>query len=147
AKGAEARLDAWITPPAYTSKPPIMLADGGLSLTRAPDPSLAGVITVPDRSVLIVRASGAGMRGLTLEISGGEGAPQRLEAPEPANPAEVMELKHEVRSSGTVRVVSGGTQVASWSFAVTPDHTPKIVLTKPPEKSARGGLKVFYKAE
>jgi uncharacterized protein (TIGR02302 family) len=147
AKGAEARLDAWITPPAYTGKPPIMLADGGLSLTRAPEPHLAGIITVPDRSALIVRASGAGMRGLTLEVSGGEGPPQRLEAPEPATAAEVMELKLEVRSSGTVRVVSGGTQVASWKFAVTPDQVPKIVLAKPPEKSARGGLKVFYKAE
>ena len=35
AKGAEARLDAWITPPAYTAKPPVMLADGGLSPARA----------------------------------------------------------------------------------------------------------------
>ena len=31
-KGAEARIDAWVTPPAYTAKPPIMLADGGFSL-------------------------------------------------------------------------------------------------------------------
>ena len=28
AKGAEARIDAWVTPPAYTGRPPIMLADG-----------------------------------------------------------------------------------------------------------------------
>ena len=34
-KGAEARLDAWITPPAYTGKPPIMLADGGYHLDGA----------------------------------------------------------------------------------------------------------------
>jgi uncharacterized protein (TIGR02302 family) len=147
AKGAEARLDAWITPPAYTGKPPIMLADGGLSLARAPEPRQAGPITVPDRSVLIVRASGAGMSGLKLEVAGEGSAPQQLEAPAPVNSAEVMELKLEVRTSGTVRVSSGGTQVASWSFTVTPDHTPKIVLTKPPERSARGALKVFYKAE
>jgi uncharacterized protein (TIGR02302 family) len=146
AKGAEARLDAWITPPAYTGKPPIMLADGGLSLTRPPEPR-SGALTVPDRSLLIVRASGAGMRGLALEVTGEGGAPQRLEAPTPDNPTEVMELKLEVRSSGTVRALSGGTQVASWSFTVTPDHTPKIVLTKPPERSARGGFKVFYKVE
>lgn len=146
AKGAEARLDAWITPPAYTSKPPIMLADGGLSLARLQEPSPVGAIVVPDRSTLIVRASGAGMRGLALEVLAGE-APQRLEASAPVNPAEVMELKLEIRSSGTVRVSSGGTQVASWSFTVIPDHTPKIALTKPPDRSARGGLKVFYKAE
>jgi len=146
AKGAEARLDAWITPPAYTAKPPIMLADGGLSLAHLPEPG-SGPLVVPDRSILIVRASGAGMRGLVLEVSGEGAPPQRLEVPAPDNPAEVMELKHEVRASGTVRVSSGGTPVAAWNFTVTPDHTPKIVLTKPPEKSARGGLKVFYKAE
>jgi uncharacterized protein (TIGR02302 family) len=146
AKGAEARLDAWITPPAYTGKPPVMLADGGLSLTRLQEPGPAGAIVVPDRSTLIVRASGAGMRGLALEMLSGE-APQRLEAPAPANPAEAMELKLEIRRSGTVRVSSGGIQVASWSFTVTPDHMPKIALVKPPGRSARGGLKVFYKAE
>jgi uncharacterized protein (TIGR02302 family) len=147
AKGAEARLDAWITPPAYTGRPPVMLADGGLSLTRRQEVRPVAAIEVPDRSALIVRASGAGMRGLVLEVLGEGAAPQRLEAPAPANPADVMELKLEVRSSGTVRAYSAGTQVAAWTFAVIPDHPPKIVLTKPPERSARGGLKVFYKAE
>jgi uncharacterized protein (TIGR02302 family) len=145
AKGAEARLDAWITPPAYTGKPPIMLADGGLSLAHPQE--RVGAIAVPDRSTLIVRASGAGMRGLTLEMVGEGNAPERLEAPAPANPAEVMELKLEVRSSGTVRVSSAGTQVGSWTFTVIPDHPPKVALTKPPERSARGSLKVFYKVE
>ena len=51
AKGAEARLDAWITPPAYTGKPPVMLADGGSSgcaagearrTDRDPGPQRAG---------------------------------------------------------------------------------------------------------
>src|SRR5262249_26013253 len=54
AKGAEARLDAWITPPAYTGKPPVMLADGGLSLARQQEVRPAGAIEVPDRSMLIV---------------------------------------------------------------------------------------------
>src|SRR5262245_17637011 len=64
AKGAEARLDAWITPPAYTGKPPVMLADGGLSLARAHEARPAGAVEVPDKSALIVRAGGAGLRGL-----------------------------------------------------------------------------------
>ncbi len=148
AKGAEARLDAWITPPAYTGKPPVMLADGGLSLARNQENRPAGTIEVPDRSVLIVRASGAGMHGLALEVQDANGgAPQRLEAPAASNPAEALELKLEVRKSGTIRAFSSDTEVASWSFAVTPDHAPKITLVKPPERTPRGGLKVFYKAE
>jgi len=146
-KGAEARLDAWITPPAYTGKPPIMLADGGLSMARMQQMRPAGTVEVPDKSALIVRAGGAGLRGLVLEVPGESGAPQRLEAPAPANPADVAELKLEVRHSGTIKAFSDGTEIAAWTFAVTPDHLPKIALTKPPERSARGSLKLFYKVE
>ena len=61
AKGAEARLDAWVTPPAYTGKPPIMLADGGLHGLRRPQEQARRDHTrSPTSSVLIVRASGAG---------------------------------------------------------------------------------------
>ena len=94
-----------------------------------------------------MRASGAGLRGLALEVPGEGGATQRLEAPAPANPADVAELKLEVRHSGTIKAYSSGTQIAAWTFAVTPDHLPKIALTKPPERSARGSLKLFYKVE
>jgi uncharacterized protein (TIGR02302 family) len=150
AKGAEARLDAWITPPAYTGKPPIMLADGGLPMARMQEMRHGGgTIEVPDKSALIVRAGGAGLRGLVLEVpgEGSAGALQRLEAPAPADPADVAELKLEVRHSGTIKAYSSGTQIAAWTFTVTPDHAPSIVLTKPPERSPRGSLKVFYKVE
>jgi uncharacterized protein (TIGR02302 family) len=147
AKGAEARLDAWLTPPAYTSKPPIMLADGGITGQRALDKRLQGPMEVPDRSVLVVRGSGAGMLDLIVEVPGEDGSPKRLTAPAPANPGDVLELKYEVRHSGTVNVTSSGTQVASWNFTVIPDHAPKIVMTKEPERSLRGSLKIFFKAE
>src|SRR5262245_39558110 len=107
-KGAEARLDAWLTPPAYTATPPVTLADGGLTGLRAQDARPAGPVEVPDKSVLIVRASGAGMRDLAIEVSGENGAKQRLEAPPPASTSDVLELKLEVRRSGTVTVHSGG---------------------------------------
>ena len=58
AKGAEARIDAWVTPPAYTGKPPVMLADGGFSGLRPPEKPV-GPMEIPDRSVLVVRGSGA----------------------------------------------------------------------------------------
>ena len=147
AKGAEARLDAWITPPPYTSKPPIMLADGGITGPKAQEKRPLGTMEVPDKSLLVVRAGGAGMRGLVIDVPGENGASQRLEAPTPANSGDVLELKHEMRRSGTITVSSSGTQLASWTFTVTPDHAPKIVLTKEPERSLRGSLKIFFKAE
>src|SRR5262249_31889633 len=103
AKGAEARIDAWIAPPAYTGRPPIMLAEGGFSGLR-PQEKLAGPIEVPDRSVLVVRGSGAALGALMLESSGGDGTAQRVEAPAPAGATDVAELKLDVRKSGTVSV-------------------------------------------
>jgi uncharacterized protein (TIGR02302 family) len=152
AKGAEARLDAWITPPAYTGRPPIMLADGaqpGVQVkdTAGPD-GRPEAIAVPDRSQLIVRATGAGIGALSLVVSPSDGqAPQRLAAEAPASTADVSELKFELRSSGTVAVYADGTTLASWSLRVIPDHPPKIALTKEPERSARGSLKLSYKVE
>jgi uncharacterized protein (TIGR02302 family) len=147
AKGAEARLDAWITPPPYTAKPPVMLADGGITGPRALEKRPLTTLEVPDRSQLVVRASGAGMRDLFVDVPGDDGKTQRLEAPAPANTGDVLELKYEVRHSGTVTVSSSGMQVASWTFTVVPDHPPKISLTKEPERSLRGSLKIFFKAE
>jgi uncharacterized protein (TIGR02302 family) len=146
-KGAEARLDAWITPPSYTGKPPIMLADGGITGPRAQDKRPPGALEVPDKSMLIVRASGAGMRDLAIDVPGENGAPQHIEAQPPANPGDVIELKYEVRRAGTITVHSSGLQVASWTFTVIPDHAPTIAMTKEPERSPRGSLKLFYKAE
>src|SRR5262245_28078865 len=147
AKGAEARLDAWVTPPAYTGKPPIMLADGshgGWQQQERP----AGAYEVPDKSLLVIRASGAGVGTLALEVpAGGQGATRRLEAPAPANPGDVAEIRTEIALSGPVTVYSSGTAMASWAFNVTPDLPPKISLLKEPERTPRGGLKLFFKVE
>ncbi|MFA5901099.1 MAG: DUF4175 family protein, partial [Hyphomicrobium sp.] len=61
---AEARLDAWVTPPSYTGKPPIMLADGARG--PAATDTQPKLFDVPDRSVLIVRTSGKGLGAPTL---------------------------------------------------------------------------------
>jgi len=146
AKGAEARIDAWVTPPAYTGRPPIMLADGGLAAGRQPDKP-AGPFEVPDRSTLVVRASGAALAGLALDVPGADGAPRRLDAPAAAKASDVSEVKVELRRSGTVTVHAGGIQLMAWPFQVTPDNPPKIALTKDPERTPRGGFKLHFKVE
>jgi uncharacterized protein (TIGR02302 family) len=146
AKGAEVRIDAWIAPPAYTGRPPIMLADGGFSGWR-PQEKPAGPIEVPDRSVLAVRGSGVALGALALEWRGDDGPAQRVEAPAPTGATDVAELKLDVRKSGTVSVYGGGTLMLSWPFVVIPDHPPKIALTKEPERTPRGALKLTFKVE
>lgn len=155
---AAARLDAWVTPPGYTSKAPIMLADGARDPAAGPLPAATGALVVPTRSILIVRFSGARDLAPELEIlSPGSENVERISAATSKSAAgsadtsrgsgtgAVTELRYELTHSARVRVVAKGSEVTSWTFDVTPDLPPVIALIKKPERSARGALKLTYK--
>ncbi|HEX5599272.1 MAG TPA: DUF4175 family protein, partial [Hyphomicrobiaceae bacterium] len=142
---ADARLDAWVTPPAYTGRPPILLADGGAGMLR-PAAEESNLIEVPDKSLLVIRASGAGQ--LSLEIAAAEAEEtQTVEGQAPKQAGDVSEVRAELRNSGTVRVLGNGSELVAWKFKVIPDQPPRIVVTKEPESTIRGGIKLFYKVE
>ncbi|MEW5962564.1 MAG: TIGR02302 family protein [Pseudomonadota bacterium] len=156
AAGASARLDAWVTPPPYTGKAPIMLADGGDARSASGEPRR--LVEVPEKSALIVRANAMGERRLAIEILSEGGEPERVAAParsEPTRPGggaaaaagDVAEVRHELDRSARVRVLSGERELAQWTFAVTPDQAPTIEMTKPPTRTPRGSMKLTYKAE
>jgi uncharacterized protein (TIGR02302 family) len=151
AQGFGARLDAWVTPPAYTAKPPIMLADGAAGLAAGGANALethTGAIEIPDKSLLIVRSSGGGSNKLALEVPGTQADERRrLDASTPDNAVDVAEIRFEVRQPGPVRVLHFGREITRWTFDVIPDQPPKIAFTKEPERSPRGALKLFYKVE
>jgi uncharacterized protein (TIGR02302 family) len=148
----EARLDAWVTPPAYTGKPPLMLADGARGPAGSDDaPKLT---EVPERSVLIVRTSGQGIGQPTLEVFE-EGSTERrlVEAKKPeagkssASNTDIAEIRYEMRKSAEIRVLVGSTELARWAFYVRPDKAPVIAIAKPPERTRRGSMKLNYTVE
>lgn len=148
---AEARLDAWVAPPAYTLKPPLMLADGSKSgaaaIVTGPGP-----VDVPEKSVVIIRSSGAASARLGLTFTAdGATLPERREAPvaaaDSASPgAGVSEIRHELVRGGRLAVSGGGSELAAWQFVVVPDARPEIKLTKDLERTLRGSMKVHFKA-
>lgn len=157
----EARLDAWVTPPVYTGIPPIMLADGGKPLGT---PAEAGEqkpdVQVPEHSQLIVRASGVRGDRLVVEtLVEGASEPTRHDiASTKAKDGKekktgvtgtdvLVEARLELRKTQVVRLLDGSRELASWRFRVTPDRAPRITLTKPPETTPRGSLKLSYKVE
>ncbi|MFV0367849.1 MAG: TIGR02302 family protein [Hyphomicrobiaceae bacterium] len=161
---AAARLDAWVTPPGYTGKAPIMLADGAREASATPLPAAEGALVVPVRSVLIVRSSGVRDLQPELEVlatgsneperitsaaantgTGGEGAAATVAASLGTGSSKVTELRYELTKSARVRVMALGSEMAAWTFDVTPDHPPKISMIKPPERSPRGSMKLTYK--
>lgn len=153
---SEARLDAWLTPPSYTGRPPVMLADGaGGAKVQADAAGSTGegrapAHEVPTKSLLIVRAGGMGRAQLSMTFEpavADDAKPERIDAKTHEDAADLQEIKTEVTRSGTVRVEAGGRELASWRIAVIPDALPRISLSRPPELTPRGSLKLTYKVE
>ncbi len=143
---ADVRLDAWLTPPPYTAKPPIMLADGANTAavsTEAKDKA----IEIPERSLLVARATGPLAKQLELVVEPDGGKPERFAATPAQSAGDPIEVRRELRQTGTLRVVSSGSELGSWKVAVIPDTPPAISLTKQPESSPRGSMKLNYKVE
>jgi len=146
---ADQRLDAWVTPPAYTGRAPVMLVDGSTMAgsAAASTPESADVIEVPENSSLIVRASGPTRIPLTLEVwlPGAAEPMEKIDsAPEEGPAAGVTEVRTELESSATIKVHSNGHQLASWPITIILDNIPGIALTRNPERTTRGALKLTY---
>jgi uncharacterized protein (TIGR02302 family) len=132
---ANIRVDAWVTPPLYTGKPPIILS----AANKEAGGPVSGALPVPAGSTLIVRSSGG---SLDVVASGGvtEVVPTE-QAPQGTN-----ERHFTIGGDGTahVRAPSGQPQ---WKFTAIPDRAPTIALAKDPERQARGSLQLSYKIE
>jgi len=136
---ANFRIDAWVTPPVYTGRPPVMLQGlrpGDTAQASAP-------VAVPAGSQLVVRATGK----VSFDIvrrGGLEDAPAEARAPLPAG-TEERRLIIKGDGSAAVHGVLGNDLV--WNFTAIPDRAPTIELTKDPERQARGALKLDYKMD
>lgn len=130
------RVDAWITPPLYTGKPPVILSAANKEAAALP---ASGPLAVPAGSTLIVRSSGG---SLEVAISGG----LKEVAPTEAAPKGTSEKHFTIVGDGSahVRAPSGQPQ---WAFTATPDRAPTIALAKDPERQAYGALQLSYKIE
>jgi uncharacterized protein (TIGR02302 family) len=133
---ANVRVDAWVTPPLYTGKPPIILSAANKEAAALP---ASGPLPVPAGSTLIVRSSGG-----TLDVAAGGGVTEAV--PTAEAPKGTNERHFTIAGDGTahVRAPSGQPQ---WKFTATPDRAPTIALAKDPERQARGSLQMSYKIE
>lgn len=146
---ATARLDAWVSPPPYTARPPVMLADGAKPVDRDADTaSAAKPIEVPVNSALIARLSGVEDADLSLEVlPAGSKTPIRVEPQQMSKGVakDASELRYELKQNAEVRVLSGTTQLAAWHLAIVPDAPPTIEMSKKPEVTPRGSMKLTYR--
>ncbi|MGN6308562.1 MAG: TIGR02302 family protein [Xanthobacteraceae bacterium] len=132
---ANVRVDAWVTPPLYTGKPPIILSAANKDAASAD----GAPMSVPAGSTLIVRSSGG---SLDVAIGGGV-----TEAPPAADaPQGTSERHFTIAGDGTAQVRAPSGQ-PRWAFTAVPDRPPTIVLAKDPERQARGSLQLTYQID
>jgi len=132
---ANIRVDAWVTPPNYTGKPPIILSNANKD--AAADDN--GPLPVPAGSTLLVRSSGG-----AIDVVVGGGVTEV--AADGEAPKGTSERHFKIAADGTAHVRAPAGQ-PQWKFSATPDHPPTIALAKDPERQARGALQLSYKLE
>ena len=138
---ANFRVDAWVTPPAYTGKPPVILA--GIhpgEPARAEAGRADAPLAVAVGSTLVVRATG----NLSLDIAARGGVTPAKE--QPRVPAGTQEFRFKITADGTAALRGVG-DTPAWSFTAIPDKPPTIALTKDPEQQRRGSILLSYRLE
>ncbi len=150
------RIDAWVTPPAYTGTPPVMLIDAARenSQDTAPD-GRAKTVKVPEMSQLVVRISGPDAKGTKLVLkqpallSPRPGAEHRPPARQTRviarKDGSVRDLRVKLNQDIIARLNRNGKTVKTWHFKIAPDHPPAITLVKKPQASPRGAVRLSYR--
>jgi uncharacterized protein (TIGR02302 family) len=134
---ANFRIDAWISPPPYTRKPPLILQ--GLR-PGEPVQTASAPIAVPAGSILVIRASG--QVNLDVSTTGGLTEPETAAQPAAARGATERRFVIDGDGSASVRAASDLT----WQFTAIPDRPPTIALTGDPQATPNG-LQLSYKIE
>ena len=125
-KGA-VQIDAWISPPAFTEKPPIMLT------SRAVREKLENGIQLlaPEGSKLIVRLNNASkpvLVGAALDLDGNAGKELFEKSFSATGKAGIFELSTKLSRPVHITVLNNGKTVASWPVALIPDTPPSVKI-------------------
>lgn len=132
--GGTARLDAWLDPPPYTGRPPLVL--------EARDADAAQPTQAPVNSILHVRlpsGSVATTSGGLAELAGAR------EQTRPRDGLPPSEREQTFKLTGAARLVAPDGR--GFDLAIIPDQPPKIALTEPGRINSRGSLTLAYRTE
>ncbi len=140
AGAATARLDAWIDPPAYANKPPILL-----DLAANRDPSQR--IVTPEGSALVVRADAdvfeTRVEGTIAPAAAGKPADAATPPAAPAAGAPT-EKRWTIAGDGAVVFRRDGATLGRYEIEATPLGAPTVTLLEPPRGNLSGSLTLHY---
>ena len=123
------RLEAWITPPAYTGAAPVFLDPAG------------GSVSVPAGSRLQVALSGGAGGVPDLTLDGTATAFRTLDRGSYA-------LEMPLEAAGRLAVRRDGSDLAQWTLSLRADAPPVAAWDQPPARAARGlAIRLPWRAE
>ncbi|CDX23137.1 conserved membrane hypothetical protein [Mesorhizobium sp. ORS 3324] len=143
------RIDAWVTPPAYTGRPPLFLT--------ADAHQAAQTFNVPQGSDVSLRVTG-GSGEETLSYADPSGNARAIEpaAPKgaepaagraPAAPLKVRQFSGKLTSDGMLTLKSGDDDLGHWAFAIIPDKPPTIRFVGEPKRAVNGAIELNYQID
>ena len=138
-------LDAWVAPPGYTGRPPLMLTSPAMREKTARGEE----VVVPENSLLKIRVTGAAAPRLAFYqlAEAGETAVELPGQPSVAKKTgDVLQLEAKLARPVTVRVLDGDNEIAQWTLALIPDNPPQVSFDNNPEAEPNGALSVKWKA-
>ncbi|NVD43102.1 TIGR02302 family protein [Ensifer sp. HO-A22] len=151
---ADIRVDAWVTPPAYTGRAPVFLT-GRQGVASPADETAA--ITIPQFSDLTVRVTGAGTDEAVRYSENGSAEPiiiptagekpdEKAAATQPA--AQKAPDANAVRNHLYKIVKDGELSVGGqkWTFKITPDSVPQIAFDGLPKPTPNASLDITFLA-
>ena len=144
AAAPEVTLDAWLKPPAYTGKPPLLLTSPAMAERLKTEPEIA----VPEKSVLTLRISGAsnpdlsfhaltGESGTTPEVTGFKPAIKRSEG--------LFQAEVPLDRPALIKVTESGKELAAWRVSLIPDAPPSVEIIGEPSGDPSGALTAKWK--
>ncbi|MEP0519015.1 MAG: TIGR02302 family protein [Hyphomicrobiales bacterium] len=139
---ALARIDAWITPPAYTRRAPIFL-------TRSLEVQSNQQVRVPTGSVFSLQSDSLEELHVTVKADGAE---QALASGHDESLAEISDDPVALNQFETlldahteIVVTSNFGEPRSWTFEILPDNPPEILFDGQPQVARSGALELRYK--
>ncbi len=133
------RLDAWIDPPGYTGKPPVILNlrdETGARATRR--------VPAPTGSTIVVRSSQGS--NVAVEI-GGALEVAKVEAKTEKSAGGEAEMRWSLKGDGKLILKRFGSVVASFDLDAIADRAPTITMQGEATHNSRGSLTLNYKID
>ena len=132
-----ATLDAWLSPPDYTGRPPIYLAGAGNSGQLAP----SGRIEVPEGSILVAQVSNADdtPRIVAPSAVGKDGAFD-------ITAEDSYRARYALAATGRFAVETGGRELGAWDIVVIPDEKPTVAFLQQPGQTPLAALRIDFEA-